>query len=345
MALFDSAPNSLCILRLSAIGDVCHAISVVQAIQAHWPETRITWVTGKIESQLIGDLPGIEVVVFDKAQGFKGMRSVWKQLRHTKFDALLHMQAALRASVLSMGIKAKYKIGFSKNRTREGQWWFSNRHLPKTDAFHVLDNFAEFARYLGVPFKSPTWNIPLPAEAEQFAVEVLGSGSTLVICPAASKDSRSWITERYAEVADYAAELGTKVILCGSPAPREEELGKQITKLCKTEPTNLIGKTSLKELTAVLKHATVVLAPDTGPAHLATTQGTSVIGLYAHSNPKRTGPYNNIEDTISAYERHASQQHAKPVDELAWGTRAKGDDLMSSIQVEQVITKLNKFIL
>lgn len=118
MNLFTSPPSQLCVLRLSAIGNVCHAISVVQAIQKHWPHTRITWITGKIEAQLISDLPNVNVIVFDKSQGFKGMRAVWKQLNGIKFDALLHMQAAFRASVLSLGIKAKYKVGFSRNRTR-----------------------------------------------------------------------------------------------------------------------------------------------------------------------------------------------------------------------------------
>ena len=141
MALFTAPPRSICILRLSAIGDVCHAISVVQAIQAHWPSTEITWVSGKIEAQLIGDLPGIKVVVFDKKAGWAGMKAVWKALKGQKFDALLHMQAALRASALSLGIKARYRIGFSKNRTKEGQWLFTNRHLPSTESFHVLDNF------------------------------------------------------------------------------------------------------------------------------------------------------------------------------------------------------------
>ncbi|MEZ8321736.1 glycosyltransferase family 9 protein, partial [Vibrio splendidus] len=84
MSLFSTAPQSLCILRLSAIGDVCHAISVVQAIQKQWPETKITWITGKIEAMLIGDLPGIEVIVFDKKQGFKGMRELWRQLSDRK---------------------------------------------------------------------------------------------------------------------------------------------------------------------------------------------------------------------------------------------------------------------
>ena len=118
---------------------------------------------------------------------------------------------------------------------------------------------------------------------------------TLVISPATSKDSRNWLVERYAAVANYAVEQGLQVILCGSPAPREKALAQQIQETASSELINLVGKTSLKQLTAVLRHASVVLAPDSGPAHLATTQSTPVVGLYAHSDPRRTGPYNSLE--------------------------------------------------
>ena len=343
MALFSAQPQSICILRLSAIGDVCHAISVVQAIQKHWPKTKITWVCGKIEAQLIGDLPNIRVVIFDKKAGYKGMKSVWQQLKSERFDALLDMQVALRASALSLGIKAKYRIGFSKNRTKEGQWWFTNRHLPDTQSFHVLDNFADFARYLGVPFTTPSWHIPQSKDDIQFAQAHIQQ-PTLIISPAASKDERNWLTERYAAIADYAQEKQLQVILCGSPAAREVKLGEDICALCSHKPLNLIGKTSLKQLTALLGQATVVIAPDTGPAHLATTQLTPVIGLYAHSNPQRTGPYNSLDTVVSVYDQFAQQQYGKSVAELPWGTRVKGDNLMQAITVDAVIEQLNKFI-
>ncbi|MPW37515.1 glycosyltransferase family 9 protein [Vibrio sp. B1Z05] len=342
MTLFKSPPKSLCILRLSAIGDVCHAIAVVQAIQNYWPSTKITWICGKIEAQLIGDLPNIEIVVFDKKLGFKGMKAVWKQLSSTRFDALLHMQAALRASALSFGIKADYKIGFGKNRTKEGQWLFTNKHIPNSQSFHVLDNFADFARYIGVPFRAPQWHIPVSHDDTEFAKNVINNQPTLVISAAASKDSRNWLTERYAAVADYAIDKGMQVILCGSPADREIKLAENIAHLMQGDVNNMVGKTSLKQLTAVLNEASVVLAPDSGPAHLATTQGTPVIGLYAHSDPRRTGPYNSLELVANAYDEHIQQQTNKSLSDIPWGTRAKGDDLMIAISTEQVCHLLDR---
>ena len=343
MPLFTSAPKSICLLRLSAIGDVCHAVAMVQAIQKQWPTTKITWIMGKIEAQLLGDLPGIEVIVFDKKTGYQGMRAIWKQLSGRKFDALLHMQLALRASALTIGIKAKYKVGFNRKRAKEGQWLFTNKKVPDTASQHVLDSFFEFAYYLGIEKTTPTWHIPLSESDINFAQSISPSGKPLfVISPAASKDERNWLTERYAAIADYAIEKGFEVALCGSPAPREITLGENIQKLMQQPAINLIGKTTLKQLTATLKQAQVVLAPDSGPAHIATTQGTPVIGLYGHSNPLRTGPYLSQDHVISVYEKHVQLQHDKSISELPWSARAKGDHIMKDISLEEVIKEMDK---
>lgn len=342
--LFKQAPDSICILRLSAIGDVCHAIAVVQAIQSHWPATKITWVVGKTEASLIQLLPDINVVIFDKKAGWQGVKAVWQQLKNQRFDALLHMQVALRASVLSLGIKARYRIGFSRQRAKEGQWLFTNKKIPQTESFHVLDVFADFARFIGVPFLHPKWHIPLPEADIHFAEQQLQHKPTLVISPAASKDERNWLSERYAAIADYAYEQGLQVLLCGSPAQREVELGLHIESLCQHPVNNLVGKTNLTQLTAVLKKATVVISPDSGPAHLATTQGTPVIGLYAHSNPSRTGPYNSQALTVSVYNEQAQRQYNKQPEQLPWGTRIKGNNIMQDITLENVKIKIDSIV-
>jgi len=342
MPLFSTPPKSLCLLRLSAIGDVCHAIAMVQAIQKQWPSTKITWIMGKIEAQLCHDLPNVEVIVFDKKTGFSGMKAIWKQLADRKFDALLHMQLALRASVLTMGIKAKYKVGFNFKRAKEAQWLFTNKKIQDTASQHVLDSFFEFAYFLGIHHTSPTWDIPLSQDDREFAQAISAHKPLFVISPAASKDERNWLVDRYAAVADHAVKKGFEVVLCGSPAPRELKLGEAIEKAMHHSAINLIGKTSLKQLTATLKEASLVLAPDSGPAHIATTQSTPVIGLYGHSNPQRTRPYFSADSVVSVYEKHVQLQHNKPLAELPWSTRAKGDHIMQDISVDAVIKVFDK---
>lgn len=339
MPLFSSPPKSVCFLRLSAIGDVCHAVAAVQALQQYWPETKVTWIIGQVEAQLLQGLDNVELIVFDKKSGWAGMKAVWQQLQGRHFDALIHMQLALRASLLTLGIRAQYKVGFHRKRAKEGQWLFTNRKITDTESSHVLDSFFSFIEYLGVPRSQPTWSLPITPQDRAFARQQLQDKPSVIICPAASKDERNWPTAHYAEFADYVVSQGYQVVLCGSPAHREQQLANQITDLMTQPVVNLVGQTSLKQLAALLGEAKLVLAPDSGPAHIATTQGTPVLGLYAHSNPKRTGPYFNIEDVVSVYEDNVTKQQAKPLSELAWSTRAKGTDLMQQITVSVVIER------
>ncbi|EGQ7700397.1 lipopolysaccharide heptosyltransferase family protein [Vibrio vulnificus] len=337
MPLFEQAPNSVCFLRLSAIGDVCHAVAAVQALQRHWPSTKVTWVIGKVEAQLLQGLEGVELIVFDKKQGLDGMKAVWRQLKGRRFDALVHMQLALRASLVTLGIKATYKVGFNFKRAKEGQWLFTNRKISDTESAHVLDSFYSFIEYLGVPRTPPHWQLPISDADHHFAQETLGDQPTLVISPAASKDERNWLADRYAALGDYAYEQGYQVVICGSPAEREKALAADILRHMQHPALSLVGKTNLKQLTALLNKAAVVLAPDSGPAHIATTQGTPVIGLYGHSNPKRTGPYNNLNEVVSVYEQFIVEQHGKAAETLPWSTRVKGDHIMQAISVNDVI--------
>ncbi len=329
--------NSLCLLRLSAIGDVCHAVAMVQAIQRQYPQIQITWVIGKLEYQLLKHLPGIEFVIFDKSQGWRSYFNLHKALKGRRFDVLLHMQVALRATLASLAISAKVRVGFDRARAKEGQWLVTNHRVEPLAEPHVLDGFMGFAKAIGVSDITPSWNIPVPQADTEFAQRQIADGEkVLVICAAASKAERNWLPERYAAVAQHAVNKGYRVILCGGPTALEKTLAEDIANAGSAKLDNLVGKTSLTQLLALLKRASLVLAPDTGPAHMAVTQGTPVIGLYAHSNPGRTGPYLSQQYVVSAYqEAIASQQSG----EVKWGTRAKGEHLMALISVEAVIEK------
>ena len=133
-------------------------------------------------------------------------------------------------------------------------------------------------------------------------------------------------------------------MLCGSPVFKDIVLGQEIQSLMKEESINLIGKTSLTQLVAVLKKADIVLSPDSAPAHLATTQGTLVIGLYGHNDPRRTGPYQNLEYVVNIYDEYAEKQYGKPIEALPWSSRVKGKDIMGHIETEQVITQFNRIV-
>ena len=115
---------------------------------------------------------------------------------------------------------------------------------------------------------------------------------------------------------------------------------KKITALCDFKPVDASGKTSLKQLAALIHQANLVISPDSGPAHIATTQGTPVIGLYAYHNPLRTAPYHNLDNVVSVYEENVQKEQGKPSTELPWATKLKGKNLMAEVQVEQVVAQM-----
>jgi heptosyltransferase I len=344
MALFDTPPKSLCILRLSAIGDVCNTIAAVQAIQSQWPETKITWVTGKLEAQLLQAASGIRVVVFDKKAGWKGYTALWKALKGERFDALLHMQYAFRASIATLGIKARYKLGFDAARSQDFQGLFTNVKVPSPSKMHVLDGLLAFNETLGLQAQSAQWSLTYQADDKIWASQYVQQNKNLVVVPAASKGYKNWTAQGYADVLNHAHQQGWNIILAGSPAKIEVELANKVISKLGFDVTNLVGQSSLMQMLALIDMADLVIAPDTGPTHMANAMGTPVIGLYAHHNPARTGPYNYQDYVVSAYEEAIQAETGKPSSELSWRARVKDKGAMQRITSEQVIAMFDYVI-
>lgn len=345
MPLFTQAPATICVLRLSAIGDVCNAIAAVQAIEKYWPTTQVTWIAGKAEAALLAPLlPNVRVIAFDKNQGFTGMRAIWRALSSTHFDALLHMQTALRASLLSLGIKARHRLGFAKDRSSDLQHLFINHYVPSPSSQHVLDGFMAFSHALGVPQAPPSWDLQLGESDLAWAKQQLCDKPTLLVAPASSKAFKNWHAQGYADVINHAQQQGFAVILAGGPSQMDVTLGEQIMQKLTLPAHNLIGKTTLLQMLALIKQVQLVLSPDSGPAHLANALGTPVIGLYAHHDPQRTGPYHWRHLVISAYEQALFAQTQKSVAEVAWRTRIKDNNAMNLITKEAVIARFDAVI-
>jgi len=338
-------PTSICILRLSAIGDCCHALASVQAIKEKYPKAQLTWVIGKVEFQLMRRLIDVNWVVFDKKQGLKAYKKLYQAFKGQQFDILLHMQVALRASLASLCIRAIQKWGFDASRAKEGQWLFTNRQIEAQNKPHVAQGFWAFAQAIGATeqdqpqwpkLKIPTFDLLQQLDDPKKPI--------VVISPAASNPVRNWLPERYAQIADYLVKRGYAVVLSGGPSDMEQQLATEIIKASQCSLVNLVGKTSLIQLLSVIQQAQLLIAPDSGPAHMACLVDTPVVGLYAHSNPQRTGPFKSQANVVSVYASELKNQTGKSIEQNRWGKRVKGDDLMNQIRCEQVIDKIELVI-
>ncbi len=321
---------------------MCHVVPVVRTLQKAWPQTRLTWIIGKLEHTLVGDIPGIEFIIFDKAAGWQGYRQLWQQMRGRHFDVLLHMQMSLRASLASLLIPADIRLGFDRQRAKDLQWLFTNHKIAHRERQHVMDSFFGFPEALGIKERELRWDIPLSDQTRQEVNAWLPDKPYLVISPCSSMAYRNWTIEGYAAVADYATEKHElAVVLTGGPTEIEQHYGEEISRLCTHKPINLIGSTSLKQLLAILDSARLVIAPDSGPAHMATAVNTPVIGLYAATNPERAGPYLSQTLTINQYNNAARQEYNKSANEVSWGARIRNPEAMKIISELEVMSMLD----
>ena len=334
------APTSLCLLRTSALGDVTHVVPLVRSLQAGFPAARLTWVIGKLERRLVGDLPGVEFVTFDKANGVAGMREVWRALHGRRFDALLHMQVALRSNLLSLGLHASRRIGYDRARSKDLHGLTINERIPARRGEHVLDAIGSFCEPLGLRQTQVRWDIPIADEARAWAAAQLpGDTPTLLISPSSSHALRNWRAERYAAVIDHAVARGWRAVLTGGPSASERAMADQVLAHARAPLLDLTGKDTLKQLLALLARAQLLLGPDSGPMHMANAVGTKVLGLHAASNPARSGPYSDRRWCVDRYDAAARKFLGKPAGEIAWGSKIEYPGVMDLIEVDQVIER------
>ena len=333
-------------LRLSAIGDTCHALAVIRRLQDNWPDASVTWIIGQTEAALMGDIPDIDFVVFDKSRGRAAYRDVRDALQGRTFDVALCMHASLRANLLVRSLPATIRLGFDRSRARDFQWLFTNRRVPAAHGEHALEAMMAFATTIGADERPLRWDIPLPDADRDFAASQVKPGRPLVvISPCSSqraRNYRNWRVENFAAVIEHLEKRHeATVVITGGPSRLEQEYGERLA--AGSKATNLAGRSSLKQLAALIAAAELVICPDSGPAHMATALGTGVIGLYATSNPARTGPYLSQEFTINRYPDAIMKYLGKNVADLRWGQRVRHPGAMDLITIDDVVDGIDFF--
>nr|WP_193569921.1 glycosyltransferase family 9 protein [Luteibacter jiangsuensis] len=313
---------------------------MVRTLQSQVPESRITWIVGKLERKLVGDLPGVEFVTFDKGAGRAGVKAVRDALAGRRFDALLHMQVALRSNLLSLAVKADRRIGYDRARSKDLHGLFVNERIPARSGEHVLDAMASFIEPLGLKQTEVRWDIPVPDEAHAWAAEQLpGDTPTLLVSPMSSHTVRNWRVERYAALIDHAMARGMRVALVGGPSAAERGLADAILAAVQQAPLDLTGKDTLKRFMALLARSAMILTPDSGPMHMANAAGVKVLGLHAASNPNRSGPYSDRRWCVDKYDEASRKFLGKPASEIPWGTKIEKPGVMDLVQVDEMIDR------
>lgn len=336
----------MCLLRLSALGDVTHVVPLVRTLQAARPDTPIHWIIDKAGHKLLDGLPGVTFHAYDKKSGMAGVKELRTQLPPGRFEALLQMQVAFRANLLSAFIPAERRIGYDRSRSKDLHGLFINERIPDRPGIHVLDAIGSFCEPLGLRQTEVSWDLAVPPSAFEWAAAQWQDDGrpVLMISPCSSHVRRNWYADRYAAVANHAAQRGWQVVLCGGRSELERSMADAIQAQLHTPALDLVGKDTLKQLPALLARANLVMTPDSGPMHIANAMGTKVLGLHAASNPNRSGPYSDRRYCVDRYDDAARKYLAKQAADLKWGTKIEFDDVMELITVEDGIAAFERYV-
>lgn len=289
----------ICVVLLTGLGDVVHGLPVVTALKRDDPSRRITWVVEPMAAPLLEGHPAVDdVVVFHKTRGLAGVRALARELLPRRFDLALNLNIYFKSIFPTLLSRAPRRLGFDRARARDGVWLSCNRHLPARPPAHTQDMFLEFLDALGVPSAPVVWHLAPSAEERRRQREYFARfrRPVVAVVPASANPKKDWLPEGYASVIDgLAEEFGFTSLIVGGPSERERRITGAILAASRTRPEVALGD-GIRRLLWLLHGSDLVIAPDTGPVHVARALGVPVIGLYGHTNPWRVGPYGAYRD-------------------------------------------------
>lgn len=293
--------DRVAIVMMSAAGDAVHTLPVVNALKRHRPQCHITWILQPGPATLVqGHRAVDEILLFDRTRGWRAFTDLRRTLAERRFDLVINLQVYLKAGIVTAFTRAPVKLGFDRARARDLNWLFTNRKIPPHAGQHVQDQYFEFLRELDVPAEPVEWHLgPYPDE-RQWQGEFFATAERPVaaIVVATSKAEKDWMPERWAHVCDALwHDFGLEPVLVGGRSARELHAESVIRSLASRPPRSALGS-GLRRLTAILDGSALVLAPDTGPLHMAVALERPVVSLMGYTNPKRTGPYRRYHDLI-----------------------------------------------
>jgi lipopolysaccharide heptosyltransferase II len=300
--------KNILVVKLSAIGDVIHALPVSYAIKEQFPEAHLTWVVEQAAYPILEDNPYIdEIILFEKAKfrsigGF--MREIApfrKRLRTRPYDASLDLQGLFKSAAIVFNAGAKLRIGTAN--MREGAHLVSRPVRGAHARGHIVERYLDVARALGCAVDEVRFPVSVSARDRMAAETLLAregvpEGRTFVaFAIGANWPNKRWPVEHFAALADRLYHAHYVPVLVGG-GRLDETLSQDIIRASEIPPVNMVGRTNLKQLAHIFMRASLVLGGDTGPVHLAAGLGTPTVMLMGPTDANRNGPYGQTQNAI-----------------------------------------------
>ena len=368
--------QNILLIKLSALGDVVHTFPVLNKLRARYPKARIDWLATPEIAELLRHHPAISnVIEFSRADWSRpwlpapyiGAARLIATLRFAQYDLVVDLQGQMRSAIFAFASGAPVRIGFDKpypdiwktvtrkipdearqhawQGAREGSYLAYTHHIPlPTLDLHPVDRYLGIAPMLGLDAGAPDFSFPIPSEAAtriDALLDYYDIGKTAqlaVIAPGTNWGTKQWRSEGFAETARHFVQKKFAVTLIGSDS--ERAVCDDVAKLA-PGAVNLAGETTLPELAALLRRATICVSNDSGPMHLAVALDRPVVAIFGPTDPVWAGPYRRDGAVLRA-ELACSPCYLRRLSECPNGHACMNDVAVSTVtgRIDGIVAKL-----
>ena len=306
-------PENILIIRLSAIGDVINVLPALRLLRSQFPNARITWLVEDRASEILRDHPDVdEVIIYPRKKWQSGILKVnkslniiseslsfYKRLRKNHYDLVIDFQGNLKSAVMNLITGSGNRLGFGRGYCKEFNYLSTQYHAyPVGKKIHRIENNISLLKVLGIETKFLRPELPVSKEDEEYISEFINKKANpslpiIIIHPGTSKfgSFKQWSPPNYTLLADMILEKYDASIIF-TWGPDDFDAVEEIIKNMKHKALPACETTSIKQLIALIKRATLFIGGDTGPLHIAAIMDIPVIGIYGPKDPAIYGPYN-----------------------------------------------------
>ena len=333
--------KNILVVKLSAIGDVIHALPVSYAIKETYPDAHLTWVVEPPAKELLDGNPYIdEILVFEKKR-FKSVRGFLHnigpfkaKLRRRHYDVALDLQGLFKSAAIAWLSQAPLRLGTCNMRELSDR--VSRPVVGPYAQGHIVERYLDVVRAMGCRVEKVVFPMVVSARDQDLSIRILQQAGVhqgnpyIVLVVGAGWPNKRWPTKYFASLCDWLYRQQLIPVLVGGGAV-DEARAAEIQAQAEIPAIDIVGRTSLKQLAHILRQAQAVVGGDTGPVHLASGMGTPTVMLMGPTDANRNGPYGQVQNALEvAYPCKYCWKRACP----------EGKDCLAGLSVEMVEKKL-----
>ncbi len=319
--------KNILIIKPSALGDIVLSMPAMNSLRKSFPSAKITWLVRKEFARIFDGSPRPDdIMLFDrkllgawwyKPRAFAAFRAFLKELRQKKFDLVIDLQGLFRTAFFSFITGSAVRLGPAGAREFAGLF-YTESVKPSRRPIHLIDFYNEIVKAAGGTELVTAPGLEPLEKADTFVDNLLAENEVepyryAVFITGAARKYKKWPVDNFARLAErITSKFDIPILAVGTASEKVDVLS--LAQESKVPVIDLVAKTDIQQLIALLRKAAVVITGDTGPGHIAWAVGTPAVFIFGPTNPSRVGPYDAPENiaAVDTFKRGRAIESQSP---------------------------------